>query len=104
MTHREDGLLRYDELDDYDDYLYIPSKEDVEEYMPDINIRKAEMTAYIAEKADKLEGEFGSWSLQTMLSERAWKYTRQIKENGDLGATYTFVPNGVRPVMWLDIS
>ena len=62
------------------------------------------MTAYIAEKADKLEGEFGSWSLQTMLSERAWKYTRQIKENGDLGATYTFVPNGVRPVMWLDIS
>lgn len=104
VTHREDGLLRYDELDDYDDYLYIPSKEDVEEYMPDINIRKAEMTAYIAEKADKLEGEFGSWSLQTMLSERAWKYTRQIKENGDLGATYTFVPNGVRPVMWLDIS
>ena len=104
ITHSKDGIFSYDE---YDDYLFIPSMDDVEEYMPDINLRKAEMTAYVAEKANQVEGEIGSWSLRTMLMTnewQEWKYTRQITEDGEVGATYTSVPNGVRPVMWLDIS
>lgn len=98
--------IRASELES-DDYLYIPSKEDIEEYMPDINMRKAEITAYVAEKANQVEGEFGAWSLRTILmTNEGWnyRYTRQINEEGEFGATYTSVPNGVRPVMWLDIS
>ena len=104
VTHSEDDILSYEE---YDDYLYVPSKEDVEKYMPDINMRKAEMTVYVAEKANQIEGELGCWSLRSILVTEDlenWKYTRQINEDGEFGAIYTTVPNGVRPVMWLDIS
>ena len=105
LTHYKDDIVTGDE---YDDYLYIPSREDVEKYMQDVNLRKAEMTAYVAEKANQVEGEFGCWSLRSVLMvEKKWsevKYTRQITEDGEFGATYTSVPNGVRPVMWLDIS
>ena len=104
VTHSEDGIFSYDE---YDDYLYIPSMEEVEEYMPDINMRKAEMTTHAAEKANQAEGEFGRWSLRSMVMTDEWesrKYTRQITEEGELGSMYTNAPNGVRPVMWLDIE
>ena len=104
VTHSKDGILSYDE---YDDYLYIPSMEEIEEYMPDINMRKAEMTAYAAEKANQAEGEFGCWSLRSIVMTdewASWKYTRQITEEGELGVMYTNALNGVRPVMWLDIS
>lgn len=105
LTHSKDGILTYDE---YDDYLYIPSREEVEKYMPDVNLRKAEMTAYAAEKANLEDGEFGRWTLRSMaMTTIEWdnrKYTRQINEEGEFGLMYTNVPNGVRPVMWLDIS
>ncbi len=85
-----------------DDYLYIPSKEEVETYIPDVANRKAEMTVFVAEKAKKNETEYICWSLRT--EGPSSRYTSQILENGELGAFYTNVPNGVRPVMWLDIS
>ncbi len=88
--------------DEFDDYLYIPSKEDVEIYMPDYLLRQAEMTAYAAEKAGISEGEYVRWSLRT--EAQSSKSTMQINEKGEFGAMYTNTPNGVRPVMWLDIS
>ena len=65
------------------------------------------MTAYAAEKANQVEGEFGRWSLRSMVMTdewQEWKYKRQITEEGELGMMYTNALNGVRPVMWLDIE
>ena len=90
--------------DDYNDYLYIPSEEEVEEYMQNKDLRIAEMTAYVAEKANQIEGKLGCWSLRSMPMPDSFKYTMHINEDGELSAMYTFTPNGVRPVMWLDIS
>ena len=84
------------------DYLYIPSKEEVEIYMPEIQLRQANMTPYVAGKNEKDVGEYSSWSLRT--EGPTSKYSTQVLESGEFGATYTFTPNGVRPVMWLDIS
>jgi len=100
LTHIKTDGSSYE----YDDYLYIPSEDDVETYLTDIQLRQAEMTVYVAKKANQFEGEFGCWSLRSKLMLTEWKYTVQIKENGEFGGMYTFVPNGVRPVMWLDIS
>jgi len=89
--------------DEFDDYLYIPSKEEVELYMADNRLRQAEMTVYVAKKANQEEEKFVRWSLRTKMKD-SQKYTMQITENGEYGATYTSIQNGVRPVMWLDIS
>ena len=68
-------LLKYHETPDTDnnelyekgtyDYLYIPSKEEVEEYLSDIYLKQAEMTAYVAAKAEQMEGEHIRWSVRT---------------------------------------
>jgi len=88
--------------DEFDDYIYIPSKEDVETYMPNHHLRQAEMTAYAAEKAGISEGENVRWSLRTEAISS--KSTMQINEKGEFGSWYCNAFNGVRPVMWLDIS
>ena len=77
-------------------------KEEVEIYMPEIQLRQANMTPYVAGKNEKDVGEYSSWSLRT--EGPTSKYSTQVLESGEFGATYTFTPNGVRPVMWLDIS
>jgi len=84
------------------DYLYIPSKEEVEEYLSDIHLKQAEMTAYVAAKAEQKEGEYIRWSVRT--EGPTQKYVMQVLESGKLSSTYCSFPNGVRPVMWLDIS
>lgn len=83
------------------DYLYIPSIEEVDQYLSNDDLRKAEMTAYVDEKVIKLDG-YGTWSLRT--EGVSPKYSKQVKENGEIGEMYCVVENGVRPVMWLDIS
>ena len=70
--------------------------------MPDVQMRKAEMTAYVAEKAGMKEGDYIRWSLRTVAT--SWKSTMQINEKGEFGSWYCNSPNGVRPVMWLDIK
>ena len=88
--------------DEFDDYLYIPSQEEVEEHMLDVQLRTAEMTDYVAAKAKQETGEYIRWSLRSRAT--SLKSSMLIKEDGELGAMYTNVPTGVRPVMWLDIS
>ncbi len=103
LTHNETPSWKdYDPEEGSDDYLYIPSVEDVEQHIQSIDERQAEMTAYVAEKAGKTAEEYGTWSLRT---EGVWyKYSKLVKENGEFGEMYCFAANGVRPVMWLDIS
>ena len=99
LTHNVADELRVDE---YIDYLYIPSQEEVEVYMQNKDLRKAEMTAYAAEKAGISEGEYVRWSLRTEAASS--KSTMQINEKGEFGSWYCNAFNGVRPVMWLDIG
>ena len=99
LTHNAADELH---LGEYVDYLYVPSQEEVEEYMLDVQMRKAEMTAYVAEKAGMKEGDYIRWSLRTVAT--SWKSTMQINEKGEFGSWYCNSPNGVRPVMWLDIK
>jgi len=103
LTHNKTpGYKDNYDLQESDDFLYVPSKEDVEKYMPDISIRQAQMTAYVAEKAKKDTEEYVCWSLRT--EGATPKYSMQILENGEFSSMYCSMPNGVRPVMWLDIS
>lgn len=101
-SNKTPGYKDYIDYQLSDDYIYIPSKEDIEQYMPYAELRQAEITEYVADKSQKEVGEFCSWSLRT---EGEWyKYSNQINEKGDIGEMYCFAENGVRPVMWLDIS
>lgn len=103
LTHNKTpGYKDNYDLQESDDFLYIPSKEEVEQYIPDVTQRQAEMTEYVAEKAEKKEEEYGTWSLRT--EGATPKYSMQILENGEFSSMYCSVTNGVRPVMWLDIS
>ena len=92
----------YDEILKSEDYLFIPTKEEVERYMSDTQQRQAKMTEYVAEKAEKKEEEYGTWSLRT--EGGTPQYSMQILENGEFSSMYCRVANGVRPCMWLDIS
>ena len=105
QTHNESPSWRdYDPEEGSNDYLYIPSKEDVENYMSDLSVRQAKMTVYVAEKAKKFidDSNYIGWSLRT--EGTSPKYSKQITANGEISEMYTNVANGVRPVMWLDIS
>ena len=101
-SNKTPGYKDYIDYQLSDDYIYIPSKEDIEQYMPYAELRQAEITEYVADKSQKEVGEYCSWSLRT---EGEWyKYSKQINEKGDIGEMYCFAENGVRPAMWLDIS
>ncbi len=99
LTQNEPDALPEEE---FSDYLYVPAKEDIEAYMPDIELRKAEATPYAAEKAGLNEGEYIRWSLRTEAPSS--KSTMQINEKGEFGSWYCNSSNGVRPVMWLEIE
>ncbi len=86
-----------------DDYLYVPTKEEVEKSM-DMQLRTAEMTAYVVAKSGK--AGYCSWTLRNP-SEKVGiyaDYVLQVTETGEIVDIRTYIPTGVRPVMWLDIK
>ena len=94
----------YNEVAYTKDYLYIPSVEEIETYKNDVGLMQCEMTEYVKTKAMQLNsrGNYVSWSLRSMGAGE--NYSKQINVDGELGEFYCNVPNGVRPVMWLDIG
>ena len=94
----------YNEVAYAKDYLYIPSVEEIEAYMSDVGLMQCEMTEYVRVKAMPLNsrGSYVSWSLRSKGAGE--NYSKQINVDGELGEFYCNVPNGVRPVMWLDIG
>ena len=86
-----------------DDYLYVPTKEEVEKSMG-TRSKAAEMTAYVAAKSGKTG--YCWWTLRNRSEKEGlyMDYVLQITDKGEFIDAHTDVPAGVRPVMWLDIS
>ena len=98
-------ILRIWELES-DDYLYVPSKKEVETYV-DGHLRQANMTPYVAEKAKREQEEAICWAVRNggeNQESRNRLYVLQITEQGEFRDAPTNSLMGVRPVMWLDIK
>lgn len=98
-------ILRIWELES-DDYLYVPSKKEVETYV-DGQLRQANMTPYVAEKAKREQEEAICWAVRNggeNQESRNRLYVLQITEQGEFRDAPTSSLMGVRPVMWLDIK
>lgn len=98
-------ILRIWELES-DDYLYVPSKKEVETYV-DGQLRQANMTPYVAEKAKREQEEAICWAVRNEGESQEYRnglYVLQITEQGEFRDAPTSSLMGVRPVMWLDIK
>lgn len=96
--------IRYNQIVTTREHLYVPELEEVKSYLQTPELLQAEMTEYVKEKAIQVEGDYVSWSVRNMgVSEG---YSMQVLASGEVSepGIACVSNNGVRPVMWLDIS
>lgn len=96
--------IRYNQIVTTKEHLYVPELEEVKLYLQTPELLQAEMTEYVKEKAIRVEGDYVSWSVRNMgVSEG---YSMQVLASGEVSESgiACVSNNGVRPVMWLDIS
>ena len=104
LTHNTSAFQPCNQIDYTSEYLYIPSLEEVELYMQNVDLLQAEKTDYVNEKMNQMEEDTVNWWLREQGVTEG--YAAQVLANGeisDAGAACNSY-QGVRPVMWLDIS
>ena len=94
----------FDQIVTTRDHLYIPELEEIEVYLVGSNWMQAEMTEYVKSKAIWVEGDYINWSVRNQGATEG--YSMQVLASGEISkpGLACQANNGVRPVMWLDIS